>query len=569
MLDRSMYTSNPPVSVEVEEKRKADELHSSAVALARQVYLKQQKLTEQHAEGLDDDENIHSSGDLGHSGPMNLHEAAYELAQERLARLQEEFQRNREFRDRYNPNDSPTPPHHRAPRAFRLRHRSSSDGDLQMRKENRKLSAMTIFPSLQAKVDEEQRRKDREAVLATARRNVQSQLQGIDESIYDRTGKIHPSKLTEWNSRAYTVAQAKVASEMQPRGKRDVGGGMYVAQDQINVVAARNVQPLLKEIDERAENEQERQRMLKEEQAAKQLEAEKQKAHKREVKENYRKLKGIARYFKPSRLKVYATRLIRITESQKQNEKERRQVLKEEQREKRSRAKVLRKEDEEAALRDGIATLDNRILAGTEGGNPRTIEMFGGAQAEDSAIVPPSQTHALPPAVRDMDGITTPRSVSPVEGDSPGDGKEPTLSPGKVKNWIKAKLSRSRASSKTLDESEKGFIGGYAAKVRTPGGSTHSLVPASSMREMAVAGRDRQPAGDGRVTNGAVDDAAGAQLARESSVGSGGSDDRFVDARESQPPAALPPIDRRAVWTPPIGNSRIPGRDSRFREIID
>lgn len=294
LLDRSMYTSHPPVGIEVEERRRADELHSSAVALARQVFLKQQKLTEQHMREMeeDDDDDMMSGGEPAHSEPVNLHEAAYKLAQERLAKLEQEFQKNREFRERYNPNQSPTPPRRRTHKAFRLRNRSSSDSDLQSRRQDRTSNPTTIFPSLQTKVDQDQRRRDREAVLAAARRNVQSQLHDIDESIYDRTGMVPPSKLTEWKTKAETLAQIKVASEMPPSGKRDVGGGMFVTQEEIDAVAARNVQPLLEEINERAEKEQERQRLLKEEQALKEIETEKKKAHDREVKEIYRKLKG-------------------------------------------------------------------------------------------------------------------------------------------------------------------------------------------------------------------------------------------------------------------------------------
>ncbi|KEZ39724.1 hypothetical protein SAPIO_CDS9680 [Scedosporium apiospermum] len=570
-LDRSMYTSHPPVSIEVEEKRRASEIHSSAVALARQAYLQQQKLAEQQAHDDAYSDDMRSSTDLGQPEPVNLHEAAYKLAQERLEKLQEEFRKNRELQEQNTPDQIPAPLH-RVANALRIRHRSSSDSDLQLRRHNRTSRATAILPPLQSKADEEQRRKDREAVLAAARKNVESQLRGIDESIYEETGKVPPCKLAEWAPRAEAIALAKVASEMPPPGKRDVGGGMYVAQDEIDAVAVRKVKPILREMDVRAEKEHERQRVLKEEQAEKQLEAKTKKVHQREIRDIYRKLK----------------------EGQKKKDKEREQVLEEEDRKWKSGDRVLRMEEVEAALVGptaaprapsgtalGTAAVnasatapvpapDNRSITSTEIAEFRLIAMSG-TQNGEAVPTHPEPSHALPP-VQEPENASTPRSITPVEEDSPGHSKEPALSPGKVKNWIKARLSRQKGSPKALEESEKGFVGGYTAKLRTPGGSTHSLVPVSSMREVAVAGRDSLPLGEARESEAKTGDAAaGPQLTRISSASSGGSDERFVDARETQSPATLSPTDipTRAVWTPPIGKSRSPGRGSRFKEIID
>jgi len=588
-----MYTSHPPVSIEVEEKRRASEIHSSAVALARQAYLQQQKLAEQQAHDDAYSDDMRSSTDLGQPEPVNLHEAAYKLAQERLEKLQEEFRKNRELQEQNTPDQIPAPLH-RVANALRIRHRSSSDSDLQLRRHNRTSRATAILPPLQSKADEEQRRKDREAVLTVARKNVESQLRGIDESIYEETGKVPPCKLTEWAPRAEAVALAKVASEMPPPGKRDVGGGMYVAQDEIDAVAVRKVKPILREMDVRAEKEHERQRVLKEEQAEKQLEAKTKKVHQREIRDIYRKLKGIVKYFKLRQLKLYAAKLIGVTEGQKKKDKEREQVLEEEDRKWKSGDRVLRMEDVEAALVGptaaprapsgtalGTAAVnasatapvpapDNRSITSTEIAEFRLIAMSG-TQNGEAVPTHPEPSHALPP-VQEPENASTPRSITPVEEDSPSHSKEPALSPGKVKNWIKARLSRQKGSPKALEESEKGFVGGYTAKLRTPGGSTHSLVPVSSMREVAVAGRDSLPLGEARESEAKTGDAAaGPQLTRISSASSGGSDERFVDARETQSPATLSPTDipTRAVWTPPIGKSRSPGRDSRFKEIID
>ena len=295
-----MYTANPPVALEVEEKRKEEELHASAVAMAKTMFNNQSKLTESF---LHEDDDLLSTSP---SGPTeqhpNLHEAAYKLAQERLAKLSDEHQKNRGFRDHYVPPAAV--PRRRFTVSGRLRKRSSSDGDDEGQWKNRLSNRASLTATDRAEADAMERERDRAKVLAAAQRNVRSQLDGIDKSVADRTGMMPPSTKGVWASRAQAIAQAKAAAAAAPEGphegERNVGGGRYVAQDEIEAVARENLKPLLLEIDERAEKERERQRVQKEEMEAKKAEAAKKEAYDKEVKDNLRKLKGMSHILIPS-----------------------------------------------------------------------------------------------------------------------------------------------------------------------------------------------------------------------------------------------------------------------------
>lgn len=293
-----MYTANPPVALEVEERKKEEELHASAVAMAKSMFNAQSKITEDFLHEDDDRQQSASPAapPAGSDQPANLHEAAYKLAQERLAKLSDEHQKNRGFRDHYAPPPA-APPRRRFTVGARLRRRSSSDADAEARRKDKLSNRASVVTTggLEAKAAE--RERDRAKVLAAAQRNVRTQLDGMDQSVKDKTGMAPPKAKGAWASKAQAIAQAKASAAAAPggphEGERDVGGGRYVAQDDIDAVARENLKPLLQEIDERAEKERERQRELKEEAEAKRVEAAKKDAYDKEVKDNLRKLKGM------------------------------------------------------------------------------------------------------------------------------------------------------------------------------------------------------------------------------------------------------------------------------------
>lgn len=295
-MDRQMYTSNPPVQLEVDERNRDAVLHASALAMAKKMYSNQQKIYDaaKQNQGSDTDE----------VPPMqfgNLHEAAYKLAQERLARLHDEHQKNRDYQDYYGATPSAPPPARKLTRLGKMRRRASSDGDVvsapaddDQQRSRHIRSQMSLFDTRLSAVDQAKRSKDREALLAAAQRNVKAAMEGMDEKMYRETGRVAPAKLNDWELKAHATAQARSDNrkEADHSGQVNIGGGKYLDREEIDEIAARRVQPVLNEINERAELERQRILAQREEQEKKRLEWEAEKTRNAEIKEQARKVKG-------------------------------------------------------------------------------------------------------------------------------------------------------------------------------------------------------------------------------------------------------------------------------------
>lgn len=304
-LDRQMYTSHPPVKPEVDDRNREAVLHASAVAMAKKMYSTQQKAFDAANQSNDQGGSRPGSADSDQVRPMhfnNLQEAAYRLAQERLAKLHDEHQRNRGYQDYYGAGASPASPGRKFTKLGKARRRSSSDSDVARpgteddRKRSRQIhKQMSLFSTRLTEVDESQRAKDRDALLAAAQRNVKAAMEGMDEKVSRDTGRVTSAKLSEWELRAHATAQARSDERKGggvAAGKVDLGGGQYMDRERVEEIAAKRVQPLLDEINEKAEIERKRIVALREEQEKKRLEWEAEKARNAEVKEAQRKLKG-------------------------------------------------------------------------------------------------------------------------------------------------------------------------------------------------------------------------------------------------------------------------------------
>lgn len=302
VMDRKMYTSNPPVKSELDERQRNDTIHASAMAMAKQMYSRQQSSinttsANAHARSSSFERHGKSTG-VTKEQPMvfdNLQEAAYRRAQERLNKLQEDHDRERGLQDYYG---SSAPQRNTKLGSIRnklTRRRSASDGvlledkkrSLQIRKQ------MTLFDTKLAEVDEQKRRKDREALLATAHRNVQARLKDMDDKIQEETGWVQPSKRDDWEWKARVAAQARFdASRAEQDRKVDLGGGKIMDREAVEAIAAQRVQPLLDEINEKAEAEQARKLTQKADEEKKKMDEEREKMREKEVQEIHKQLKG-------------------------------------------------------------------------------------------------------------------------------------------------------------------------------------------------------------------------------------------------------------------------------------
>ncbi len=304
-MNRQMYTSHPPVAPEVDEQNHADVLHASAVAMAKRMYNPKAETG--------------GAGAGAGTAHTTLQEAAYKLAQERLDRLHEIHQKDREYRDHYvdpklalssaGTNDAGDASAD-APSRFNIRsrlrrRRSSSDSEIA---EDRRRSLeirnqMSLLSNRISEVDQDKRRRDRQAVLLAAQRNVKAQLHDIDEQVYAESGRLPPARLVSWESKAHAAAQARVDARlsMYPRSDQiDIGGGKFMDRDEVNKIAARRVQPIIDDLNERAQAEHERQAAIRQNEEDRKVEAEMLKARDKEMKEMYRNLKRELFSFSPS-----------------------------------------------------------------------------------------------------------------------------------------------------------------------------------------------------------------------------------------------------------------------------
>lgn len=253
--------------------------------MARKMYTQQQRIIDQTKDSQGQDSDV-----VQPKPYINLQDAAYKQAQERLAKLEEEHQKNRDLQGYYG---NSTTSRRRFMLTSKLRRRSSSDGDLDDRQQSEKIrQQMSLFSNKLSEVDEKKRQEDRNTLLAAAQRNVKARLQGMDEKVYHETGQVNPTLLSEWELKAHQVATASHSARNENKGKVDIGGGKFMDPHEVNTIAAMRVKPVLDEINEKAEAERERLAALKLEEEAKKAEQEKQKAREREIKEITKKLKG-------------------------------------------------------------------------------------------------------------------------------------------------------------------------------------------------------------------------------------------------------------------------------------
>lgn len=272
-LSAAMYTSNPPVELELQEQRHDEVLQASAVAMAKSMYNRQQRDKEQGGAAAQGASQAHARNRLSTSTtndaaePMrytNLQEAAQKLAHERLSKLHNEQAQNLEYRDYYGSQQNQSVGRRLTLRGRPRRRASSLDND--RAQSDRIRAQMSLFSSNLSNVDDKKRKADREALLAVAQRNVNKQMHGMDERVFADTGKVAPSLLEDWETKAQAAAQAQSESRLQNHGKVDIGGGKFVEQSEVDAVASRNVQPVLDDINEKAEINREKQAIAKAEQ---------------------------------------------------------------------------------------------------------------------------------------------------------------------------------------------------------------------------------------------------------------------------------------------------------------
>ncbi|KAI2623301.1 hypothetical protein GGR54DRAFT_46827 [Hypoxylon sp. NC1633] len=569
-MNRLMFTSRPPVKPEVDEQKRADVLHASAVAMAKKMYSQQQKMI--------DARKAHDSASLSHdhgdalssvsddAQPMqltNLQDAAYKQAQARLAKMHEEHFKDREYQDYYGA----APATRRFSIRGKLRKRSSSDGEVieDRRRSQHIRQQMSMFSNKLSEIDDKKRQHDQEALLAAAQRNVHERLKVMDEKISAETGMVPPSTLTQWEIKAHTTAQARSDQRAgQRHGKIDIGAGKFMDQEDIDAIAAARVKPVLDEINERAEEEHARQTELRLEMEKKKEEEEIEKARQKEIQELNKKLKEQDKLEQKERKaeeKHGAKAKKEEDKAAKAEQKHEAKAKKEEERAAKAEQKKLAK----AERRKSAPERPSESLRYEEPGPARETVMLNTAGQPVSVPV----AGFNPGTVEDTEDTSVNRrpTSSGEEGSRSG-----------VKTWLKNRFSRGakhadedKSWEKEKDRStpaERGFIGGAALTGVDSSASVDNH--SASVRAVALAGREEQyephhPRHSGFDDSGfgARDDADGGVL---SAISTSSDDEYFRDEAREQPGTALTPP--RPVRDLSLATSQSPSRDSKFRELV-
>lgn len=143
--------------------------------------------------------------------------------------------------------------------------------------------------------------------------------------------------------------------------------------------------------------------------------------------------------------------------------------------------------------------------------------------------------------------------------------KEQGFSPGKVKSWLRSKLTRQKPTAKNRGSPTvgRGFVGGHVLRSPEPGAEESAA--ASPTGESGAAEQPRhshlEESRAQTPIRGESEEPPQTPLERGASPGT---DDSFEDARENTTPQMTPP---RVIGAVNPGAS--PTRDSRFVEILD
>lgn len=263
-ISRDMYSSTPPVALEVEEKKRNDALRASAISMAKKMYDIQQHQIEgasaarTGATAAQSQRPVAGEDDIKQQAMryIGIQEAAQKLAQERLSKIG--YDENAAYRSYYG-YEKPRSKlsirgrRNRAQSASDAGRTNDSDSDEDDFRSRRIRSQMEQFNKQLADVDAKKRENDRKHLIAAAERKVQAQMQGLDQSIYDKTGKMSPAMIEQWDEKARQRAVANSEARMENHGKVHIGNGKWMDQSDIDAIAQARIQPTLNEIAEKTE----------------------------------------------------------------------------------------------------------------------------------------------------------------------------------------------------------------------------------------------------------------------------------------------------------------------------
>lgn len=299
-LDREMYTERPPVEIELQEKREKDALRASAVSMAKQMYEAQNRTVLGDPTVGRNAKTTSSSTqpDIKQEAMRYIHlqDAAHKLAQERLAKVDKNFEEMR-YREYYGYNTNPQRSR-LSMSGFRRKRASSeaakddldsSDDEEQAR---RVRNQMSQFSSALASVDAKKQQTDRDALLAAAQKRVQKSMLDMDAKVFQDTGKVSQAMMDEWEAKAKKRAVEDAEKREINRGKTHIGAGKYMDTSEIEAIAQARLKPTLEEISENAERRRARDEEIRLEKEQQEKFKQQEKQRSKEGKEEWKRFKG-------------------------------------------------------------------------------------------------------------------------------------------------------------------------------------------------------------------------------------------------------------------------------------
>jgi hypothetical protein len=582
-VSRDMYTSTPPVALEIEEKRHNDALRASAISMAKKIYDVQQ----QHIEGASaartgataahNQRPATGEGDIKQQAMqyIGIQEAAQKLAQERLAKIG--YDENAAYRSYYG-YEKPRSKlsirrgRNRAYSASETAPAHDSDSDEDDFRSRRIRSQMQQLNKNLADVDAKKRENDRKHLMAAAERKVQAQMQGMDQKIYDKTGKMSASMVDDWDQKARQRALANSEVRMENHGRVHIGNGKWMDQAEIDAIAQARIQPTLDEITEKTDKRRAQDEKRRAEEEERRLELDEKKRREKVEKERAAEIKAETKHAK-GMLKFRKT-IRHITDFEVEDEKKAAKLRSAEE-------KASARQEKEAVKLEKEAEKTKKTEDVQEVQKPKTAPI----------AVPVDVTAATSPEdddlYRDPTPVTQAQPVSGHESD-PTSPTSPSSSKGLKSIFSKLKRRSKHTTAGTFnttdmgkDKDQTGFVGGAALRSSTSQSQSQSAPsPAATKSEGDHAGNvddidpatvphvneldeDRYSAVSSLSSYGDPEPIRGRSAERVISgdtVASGGTD--FEEARDNFDQALAPP----PTFTSGSDQGS-PNRNSRFKEV--
>ncbi|KAF1845879.1 uncharacterized protein K460DRAFT_338575 [Cucurbitaria berberidis CBS 394.84] len=450
-ISRDMYTSTPPVALEIDEKKHNDALRASAISMAKKIYDVQKQ--KQNIDGAAGQSAARTGATAAHGQKpatgegdikqqamryIGIQEAAQKLAQERLAKIG--YDENAAYRSYYG-YEQPTRSKLSMRRGRNRAHSASetaapddSDSDEDDFRSRRIRSQMEQLNQKVVDLDAKKRNDDRKSLLAAAQRKVQAQMQAQDKKIFDETGKMSPGMVNEWDEKARQRALANSETRMENHGKVHIGNGKWMDQADIDAIAQARIQPTLDEITEKTEKRLAEDERRRGEEEGRRLDLEEKKRRERVEKERAAEIKAEEKQVRDEEKRIAKARAVEDKTAARQE--------KEVERVKRAEEERLAKEEKHKSKEVP------RAVPAAEGAADPT------QNNDDLYQDPASATYIQHVAEHESSDPTSPTS----QGSSKG-----------LKSLLNKLKRRSRPSDADdkSKEKETGFLGGAALRSST------------------------------------------------------------------------------------------------------